>query len=186
MRCLAANRHRGVPTARLRAAASHNQLTQEQETMTRFQLTPAQWKSSWIISTVTSFGLLVISGILAGVASDDGANVLIAIALGLSVGTLGRSFAIRGWRYATDGRPAAAFTWTARRRLGIAWRVVGLFFAGQALINFLDHLAWSDGSQLALMLIALLVITEATALVGLRFGWNEAQAPAIGEGVEGR
>lgn len=153
--------------------------------MTRFQLTPAQWKSSWIISTVTSLGLLVISGILASVASDYGANVLIAIALGLSVGALGRSFAKRGWQYATDGRSAPAFTWTVRRRIGIAWRVVGLFFAGQALINLLDRMAWSDGSQLVLMLVALLVITEVTALVGMRFGWNEAQAPAVGDRVEG-
>lgn len=146
--------------------------------MKRFNLTTAQWKATGILSALSSLGLLVISGILASTANEGGATVLIAIVLGLTVGTLARSSSKRGWSYAMGTELQTAFVWSPRRRIGIAWRSLGLFFAGQALISFLDEIAWSDGSELVLMLSALLLITEAAIIVGLRFGWNEASSAA--------
>jgi hypothetical protein len=144
--------------------------------MNRFTLTPAQWKRTGVVSVLSSLGVLVISGVLASTASDDGATVLIAIILGLTIGTLTRSSVKRGWAHASGDGLQTTFNWTPRRRFGIAWRSLVLFFAGQALISLLDHFAWSDGSQLMLMLLALLVITETAILVGLRFGWHQASS----------
>lgn len=142
--------------------------------MNRFNLTPAQWKATGVLSSLSSLGVLVISGVLASTANSDGATVLIAVILGLTIGTLARSSVKRGWAFAKATPLPATFGWTPSLRIGIAWRSLALFFAGQTLISLLDHLAWSDGSQLILMLLALLVITEAAILVGLRFGWNLA------------
>jgi hypothetical protein len=62
----------------------------------------------------------------------------------------------------------------------LAWRAVGLLFAGRVLINILDQMAWSDLSQALLMAFALLVITGAAVLVGLSFGWRQAEAQEMG------
>jgi peptidoglycan/LPS O-acetylase OafA/YrhL len=150
--------------------------------MNRFRLTSTQRKSSAVLCILTSVGLFIIAGVLASTASDiDTATVLITVMLGVSIGILIRTGAKRGWNYSNEanGRQAA-FGWTTARRFGLAWRAVGLLFAGRVLINILDQMAWSDLSQALLMAFALLVITGAAVLVGLSFGWRQAEAQEMG------
>jgi membrane protein DedA with SNARE-associated domain len=150
--------------------------------MNRFHLTSAQRKSSAVLCILTSVGLFITAGILASSASDmDTATVLITVVLGVTIGVLVRTSAKRGWNYSneTNGR-RAAFSWTMARRFGLAWRAVGLLFAGRVLINVLDQMAWSDLSQAFLMAFALLAITGAAILVGLFFGWKQAEGQGAG------
>jgi hypothetical protein len=105
---------------------------------------------------------------------------MLTVVLGVTIGVLVRTSAKRGWQYANQasGRQAA-FSWTAARRFGLAWRAVGLLFAGRVLINALDQMAWSDLSQGLLMAFALVIITGAAILVGLFFGWKQAEGQAV-------
>jgi peptidoglycan/LPS O-acetylase OafA/YrhL len=150
--------------------------------MNRFRLTSTQRKSSAVLCILTSVGLFIIAGVLASTASDmDTATVLVTVVLGLTIGILVRTSAKRGWSYANEanGRQAA-FGWTAARRFGLAWRAIGLLFAGRVLINVLDQMAWSDLSQALLMGFALLAITGAAILIGLFFGWKQAEGHGMG------
>jgi peptidoglycan/LPS O-acetylase OafA/YrhL len=150
--------------------------------MNRFRLTSVQRKSSAVLCILTSVGLFIIAGLLGSTASDtDTATVLVTVVLGLTIGILVRTSAKRGWGYFNEANGTqAAFGWTAARRIGVAWRAVGLLFAGRVLISVLDDMAWSDLSQALLMVFALLIITGAAILAGLFFGWKQAEGRAVG------
>jgi len=137
--------------------------------MESFKMSAALWKWTAVVGGMVSLALLVVTGVIGQTASDDGGNVLIAIVLGLAIGALLRAGMKRGWAEIVSdaGKPLVL---SRPLRIGAAWRAVVLFFAGMFLINLLDQAAWSDASETILMLAALLAITEASLLMGLRYG----------------
>ena len=146
--------------------------------MRQFHLNASQRKSNLWLGGLTTLGLLIIAAILGQIAAnvETGTNLMLVV-MGVKSGVLVRGSTKRGWTYAMaeKGSPIP-FTWTAKRRLGVLWRTVAVLFIGLLIIGGLDGLAAGDVVLALFMAFALIAITTSGILVGLRYGWNEAQA----------
>jgi len=146
--------------------------------MRKFHLNASQRKSNLWLGGLTTLGLLIIAAILGQIAAnvETGTNLMLVV-MGVTSGVLVRGSTKRGWTYAMaeKGSPIP-FNWNARRRLGVLWRTLAVLFMGLLIIGGLDGLAAGDTAVMVFMTLALIAITAGGILVGLRYGWNEAQA----------
>jgi hypothetical protein len=148
--------------------------------MNKLHLSSSQKKTNLWIGGLTTLGLLIVAIVLGQAAANEetGSNLMLVV-IGLTLGVLVRSSTKRGWKYAMAqaGLPAP-FLWTAKRRLGVAWRALAALVAGGLIISGLSGLASGDLSLGLFMAVAVLLITAGGILVGLTYGWNEAQTNA--------
>jgi len=145
--------------------------------MSKFHLSPSQKKSNLWLGGLTTLGLLIVAAVLGQIAAnlETGTNLMLVV-MGVTSGVLVRGSTKRGWNYAmAEQASPIPFNWNTKRRLGVLWRTLAVLFMGLLIISGLDGLAAGDSAQALFMAFALIVIATSGILVGLRYGWNEAQ-----------
>lgn len=142
-----------------------------------FQLTPTQrWKNIGYGMAVI-LGLFVLAAVFGSDLSEEVAGTATLIVFGLLVGTTIRLSIRRGWTYYAERyQPGATFVFTKSLKIGALWRSLVIWFGGRFITIVLVDQADSDVSLALLALLSLSLVTAASLMAGLRFGWRSADS----------
>lgn len=142
-----------------------------------FQLTPSQrWKNITYGAAVV-LGIFVLAAVFGNDLNDGAASFATLIVFGLVVGTTVRLSIRRGWTYYAERyQPGAPFVFTKSLKIGALWRSLVIWFGGRFVTIILLDQADSDISLALLALLSLSLVTAASLMVGLRFGWRSADS----------
>jgi hypothetical protein len=142
-----------------------------------FQLTSTQrWKNAGYGAAVVLV-LFVLAAVFGNDLNEETAGVATLIVFGLLVGTTVRLSIRRGWTYYAERyQPGATFVFTKALKIGALWRSLVIWFGGRFITIALLGQAESDVSLGLLALLSLSLVTAASLMAGLRFGWRSADS----------
>jgi hypothetical protein len=141
-----------------------------------FQLTTAQkWHNIWY-GVAAALAVFVLAMIVGNMDLDESTmGTVILIAFGLLTGVTLRLGTKRGWTYYAERyQPGTRYVFTKNLKLGVLWRVLGVWFAGRFVSAILLDQADSDMSMALLLLVSIVLVVVVALYVGLRFGWRSA------------
>lgn len=141
-----------------------------------FQLTTAQkWHNTWY-GVAAALAVFVLAMIVGNMDLDESTmGTVILIAFGLLTGVTLRLGTKRGWTYYAERyQPGTRYVFTKNLKLGVLWRVLGVWFAGRFVSAILLDQADSDMSMALLLLVSIVLVVLVALYVGLRFGWRSA------------
>lgn len=142
-----------------------------------FELTPSQRWKNLAYGAAVVLGLFVLAAVVGNDLSEENAGVVILIVFGLLVGTTIRLSIRRGWAYYAERyQPGATFVFTKALRVGALWRSLVIWLGGRFVTILLLDQAESDASLALLALLSLSLVTAASLMAGLRFGWQSADS----------
>lgn len=147
-----------------------------------FELTPTQRWKNIAYGTAVVLGLTVLAAVFGNDLSEETASFATLIVFGVLVGTTVRLSIRRGWTYYAERyQPGATFVFTKSLKIGALWRSLVIWFGGRFITIVLLDQADSDVSLGLLALLSLTLVTAASLMAGLRFGWRSADTTLAGD-----
>ena len=141
-----------------------------------FQLTTTQKWHNILYGVAAALAVFVLAMIVGNMDLDESTmGAVILIAFGLLTGVTLRLGTKRGWTYYAERyQPGTRYVFTKNLKLGVLWRVLGVWFAGRFVSAILLDQADGDMSMALLLLVSIVLVVGVALYVGLRFGWRSA------------